>query len=98
MCEPAKLVTRITFLFCCCVGIECPSPLEAPTNGQIFCSNGITLGSKCNFTCNPEYELVGDQSSECLEGENGDILWSKPVPFCKGECSLNLNRFGGLDS
>ena len=61
----------------------CPPGPGMPLNGNTFCSDENVLGSKCNFTCEPEFELLGSSGSDCIENANGEIVWSDPVPECK---------------
>ena len=68
-----------------CLEMFCPPGPGQPENGNTFCSNGNTLASRCNFTCNPGFNLEGAVYSDCFETNDGDILWRNPVPVCKSK-------------
>uniref|UniRef100_H2Y785 Sushi domain-containing protein n=1 Tax=Ciona savignyi TaxID=51511 RepID=H2Y785_CIOSA len=47
-------------------------------NGRISCSNGARYNSRCSFTCDIGYELVGSQSRSCMESSE----WSGITTSC----------------
>lgn len=62
-------------------------------NGSKYCSNGNNIGSYCNMTCAPGYQLIGSSSRTCLKTG----VWSGKMTSCvKGLlafCSLNFFFF-----
>ena len=60
----------------CIIG-EC-SPLDPPVFGDISCSHDNKVGSKCSFTCNTGYELLGDEVRLCEDSH----IWSGVMPRC----------------
>ena len=65
----------------------CPEGPGIPVNGNTLCSDGVKIGSSCDFTCNPGFILAGEMDSECVENESGMMVWSYPVPECQGACN-----------
>ncbi|XP_053201012.1 E-selectin-like [Panonychus citri] len=64
----------------------CRTNLKVPTNGLIIgeCSN--TVGSVCNFKCNPDYKLIGAAQVYCLGS-----VWSSKEPSCEKSSDTNKN-------
>lgn len=66
--------------------------------GSKYCSNGNNIGSYCNMTCAPGYQLIGSSSRTCLKTG----VWSGKMTSCvKGLlafCSLNFFFFHILNS
>lgn len=65
--------------------VICPT-LSAPANGSISLS-GVTVGDIANYSCNEEFELVGNATRVCLD----DGTWSGQDPVCnpsKCDCVL----------
>ncbi len=46
-------------------------------NGVVTTPSGTTFGEVATYTCNPEYELIGDGQRTC--GLGG---WSGAIPEC----------------
>nr|XP_039271172.1 sushi, von Willebrand factor type A, EGF and pentraxin domain-containing protein 1-like [Styela clava] len=61
-----------------CTKVQCP-PLEAPSNGEIFCTEAASYQSKCSFYCNEGYQLVGEAETICLH----DRSWTEKTPSCE---------------
>ncbi|KJE94762.1 hypothetical protein, variant [Capsaspora owczarzaki ATCC 30864] len=56
----------------------CPDSQSADAHGSVSCSNSRARGSTCTAQCNAGYQLVGDQTTTCLDS----AAWSKPRPAC----------------
>lgn len=50
----------------------------APLHGRISCSNRDKHNSKCSYSCDSGYELIGSDETDCQA--DGD--WSYPSPKC----------------
>lgn len=66
-----------------CIRIEsfCP-PLSQPSSGQVesrCTSTGIAIGTRCQFTCQAGYDLIGSAVLECVSPGQ----WSATVPICQ---------------
>ncbi|XP_078495092.1 complement receptor type 1 [Ciona intestinalis] len=68
----------------------CQPPYDSLQNGQVSCTNQNAINSRCSFTCNPEYELVGEAILTCNDDSDGDAngQWSSDAPSCRRiQCS-----------
>uniref|UniRef100_A0A8U8CDQ6 Sushi repeat-containing protein SRPX2 n=1 Tax=Geospiza parvula TaxID=87175 RepID=A0A8U8CDQ6_GEOPR len=52
--------------------------LPAVLRGSYVCSAGVQMDSRCDYTCQPGYQLEGDRSRICME----DGRWSGSEPVC----------------
>ena len=50
----------------------------APLHGRISCSNRDKYNSKCSYSCDSGYELIGSDETDC----QADGHWSYPSPKC----------------
>ena len=68
------------------LAVRC-SPQVPPKNGFVNCSGNINLTAVCSFDCAHGYELVGNQSIECIDNFNNesDGIWTGEPPTCKGK-------------
>uniref|UniRef100_H2ZPN8 Sushi domain-containing protein n=1 Tax=Ciona savignyi TaxID=51511 RepID=H2ZPN8_CIOSA len=66
-----------------CLRKSCPAQLLDPMNGQTICTDAIFLGSECEFTCHDNHMRVGPLYSNCIELEDGSVVWDRPVPKCE---------------
>lgn len=57
--------------------------LPAVLRGSYVCSAGVQMDSRCDYTCQPGYQLEGDRSRICME----DGRWSGTEPICVGKFS-----------
>ena len=57
--------------------VRCPN-LPNPSNGRVN-QRGDRPGDRATYTCNRDYELVGESTRTCQN--NGD--WSGDAPTCK---------------
>ena len=55
----------------------CPD-LTAPENGRVTV-NGCRTGDRAEYSCDEGYELVGDQTRECMSNSQ----WSGQTPSCQ---------------
>ncbi|XP_064386331.1 sushi, von Willebrand factor type A, EGF and pentraxin domain-containing protein 1-like isoform X3 [Halichondria panicea] len=62
-----------------CELINCGS-LDAPSNGAVDTSSGITYLRRANYTCNPGYTLTGGEGTRTCQA-NG--MWSSSQPACE---------------
>nr|XP_018667880.1 sushi, von Willebrand factor type A, EGF and pentraxin domain-containing protein 1-like isoform X2 [Ciona intestinalis] len=62
-----------------CSVVSC-SPMTAPENGHVRCSNQHSYDSSCRFLCNEGYKLIGSSERSCLV----DSSWSG----IQGSCVL----------
>nr|XP_002129893.1 P-selectin-like isoform X1 [Ciona intestinalis]XP_026692609.1 P-selectin-like isoform X2 [Ciona intestinalis] len=61
----------------------CPGGLMDPLNGGTVCSDGIFLGSQCEFVCDEYHMRVGALYSTCVELDDGSVEWDQPTPRCR---------------
>ena len=73
------LTLPIVFFHITGVVIACP-PLVAPANGAVT-QSGALPGATATYTCNPAYQLVGNDTRVCAP--NG--MWTSSVPVCDRE-------------
>ncbi|XP_048840621.1 sushi repeat-containing protein SRPX2-like [Brienomyrus brachyistius] len=73
-CLPSRRWSRLAY----CRQIRC-HVLPAIYYGTFSCSDGVFVDSRCDYTCNPGYEIDGDRSRTCLE----DGKWSSTEPSCQ---------------
>nr|XP_026693505.1 sushi, von Willebrand factor type A, EGF and pentraxin domain-containing protein 1 isoform X1 [Ciona intestinalis] len=68
-----------------CQAITCSPQHTDPTNGNVNCINGNSLGSDCFFSCVDGYRMSGAPISTCTDDGNGDTngVWSSPAPTCE---------------
>ncbi|KAF5890762.1 P-selectin-like isoform X2, partial [Clarias magur] len=59
-----------------CTAIRCPT-LDVPENGTMNCS-GESYGSKCVFSCNAGFRLLGESELTCTK----TVQWSQKTPSC----------------
>ena len=57
--------------------------LSHPPNGDVFFT-GITIGSKAYYDCNVGYNLVGNDTRDCVESGMGMGMWTDMEPQCIG--------------
>nr|XP_039262624.1 P-selectin-like isoform X1 [Styela clava] len=60
-----------------CQKIVCP-PRTSVDNGIISCTDEFFYESECTVACEVFYDIVGDESSECMESGS----WSVDLPIC----------------
>ena len=71
--------------------VDCDS-LTDPANGRVDPTPGTTLGHTAIYSCNADYNLVGDSTRTCQRiGQ-----WSGSAPACQGIYVINLASFPGL--
>ncbi|KAM9186682.1 P-selectin-like isoform 10-T10 [Mergus octosetaceus] len=64
-----------------CKAITCPM-LRAPEHGEMNCSHlheNFSFNSTCAFSCQPGFELIGPETSECTAMGT----WTGDAPWCK---------------
>ena len=61
------------------------SELSSPTNGQVTWT-GLTSGSTATYTCNSDYQLIGEQNRTCLSTG----MWSGQEPTCESMYSHSI--------
>ena len=63
------------------------SPRNAPQHGFINCSGYMNVNAVCTFDCVFGYELVGNQSIQCIDDFDGDTegKWIGKTPTCIGK-------------
>nr|CAB3265952.1 E-selectin [Phallusia mammillata] len=68
-----------------CEAITCLPIHVAPANGEVVCTNSNFFASVCEFTCEPEYFMIGDDVSVCGRAPSGGIfgIWSNRAPVCQ---------------
>lgn len=54
--------------------------LEAPENGYLIKNVSGHYGDRIQFACHKGYEMIGSDSSRCLDSGS----WDKPAPKCTG--------------
>lgn len=61
--------------------LTCEQP-PWPNNGYVQCQSGeVLLGNTCSFRCQEGYELNGNKTITCVEGNKYDT--SPPTCSCK---------------
>ena len=60
--------------------------LTNPANGQVSHTAGTTFGQKATYTCNTDYNLVGDSTRTC----QATGAWSGSAPTCHRMLLLNV--------
>ena len=81
-CECMLLLNNMPFkyvhnVFLLSTVVDC-NTLSDPANGQVSTS-GTTFGEKATYSCNPGYNLVGDNTRTCQATGN----WSGSEPTCE---------------
>ena len=64
--------------------VTCPS-LSDPVNGSVSCTNGNASGSKCTYSCDDGYSLVGESELTCNDDKDLDSdvgEWNAVSPVC----------------
>ena len=57
--------------------VDCP-PLHNIPNGTVSANDGLSTGKTANYSCESEFDLLGNRTRTCLE--NGQ--WSGQAPSC----------------
>jgi len=57
--------------------VDCHA-LANPVNGQVSHTAGTTFGQKATYSCNTDYDLVGDSTRTC----QATGVWSGSEPTC----------------
>uniref|UniRef100_A0A8C5QR88 E-selectin n=1 Tax=Leptobrachium leishanense TaxID=445787 RepID=A0A8C5QR88_9ANUR len=72
-----------------CQAVVCPVP-SIPEQGSMKCDDeftGLQYNSKCTFTCNEGFTLIGSESIQCTSFGH----WSSDAPICEAlECEVLL--------
>jgi len=68
-----------------CTAVSC-TPLTDPLNGAVTVVS-ITFNSQANYTCNPEFVLVGDSSRTC----QANATWTGEQPICSGTPGMGIS-------
>uniref|UniRef100_H2YY60 Sushi domain-containing protein n=1 Tax=Ciona savignyi TaxID=51511 RepID=H2YY60_CIOSA len=61
---------------------DCSPPHSAPLHGSVSCSDGVQVGSQCEFGCDFGYATVGSSLSSCDALNGSEPAWSHPAPVC----------------
>ena len=72
-------VTQILHDFTSLTVVNCGN-LTAPANGIVNHTAGTTFGQTATYSCNTDYNLVGDRARTCQATGN----WSGNAPTCEG--------------
>ena len=62
------------------IATECPTPVKEPHMKTICTAVSLIIGSKCTYSCDPGYTLIGASEREC----RSDGYWSHTNPHCQG--------------
>ena len=73
-----KLDQHLHIAFLLSTVVDCGA-LTDPANGQVSHPDGTTFGETATYSCNPDYNLVGDSTRTCEA--TGD--WSGSEPTCQ---------------
>ncbi|XP_076808931.1 P-selectin-like isoform X2 [Clavelina lepadiformis] len=65
-----------------CEEIKCAPVQVDPANGRAICSDNERLGSRCDFSCDPNYAPIGNVSTLCVDN-NGVGVWLQTPPVCQ---------------
>ena len=60
-------------------------------NGRTRCDRFNLVGSQCQFTCDPGYDIIGSTSAVCTQSTERNAIWTAPTPACEG--GENTQRF-----
>ena len=63
------------------------STLNDPANGQVSHTAGTTFGQTATYSCNTDYNLLGDNTRTC----QATGMWSGSKPTCR--CMLLFSSF-----
>nr|XP_039253479.1 sushi, von Willebrand factor type A, EGF and pentraxin domain-containing protein 1-like [Styela clava] len=68
-----------------CGLLKCQPQSASPTNGDVTCSDGNNGRSKCEYSCQPGFAVVGSPSRTCEDDGDGDEIgeWSAREPSCQ---------------
>jgi len=80
-----------------CTKRSCNIKHESILHGKVSCTDNERYQSVCTFTCDSEYELIGNDATVCLSNIGNDTLtWSTPSPTCKeiDQCVANPDICG----
>ena len=58
--------------------------LSNPVNGQVIFSQERFVGSVATYSCDAEFELVGNETRTCQSGS----AWSGTEPSCQRELTV----------
>ena len=71
-------LNSIKYVFLFSTVVDCGA-LTDPANGQVSHPDGTTFGQTATYSCNPDYNLVGNSTRTCEA--TGD--WSGSEPTCQ---------------
>ena len=71
-------LNSIKYVFLFSTVVDCGA-LTDPANGQVSHPDGTTFGQTATYSCNPDYNLMGDSTRTCEA--TGD--WSGSEPTCQ---------------
>ena len=72
-------VTQILHDFTSLTAVDCGN-LTDPANGIVNHTAGTTFGQTATYSCDTDYNLVGDRARTCQATGN----WSGNAPTCEG--------------
>ncbi|KAG9329391.1 hypothetical protein JZ751_025482 [Albula glossodonta] len=93
MADLAKCLSFLCSLVCGVLEVRC-RVLPLTLHGTYTCTNGVMADSRCDFTCDPGYQLEGVRSRTCMPGGR----WNGIEPTCadrdppKIKCPLSRVR------
>ena len=63
--------------------VTCPNPL-APANRGVTIT-GSNIGATATYTCDPGFELDGDDTATCTDNGDGTASFQPDTPVCQGK-------------
>ena len=75
-----------------CSVVTCPDPPGIANGMRTFTGN--LVGDTATYTCNSDFELIGNPTTACTEdaGGNSASFPTVPPPMCRREYFLNITR------
>ena len=67
----------------------CPDPADI-VNGMVTLT-GNSVGDTATYTCNLDFELIGNASATCTQVDVNSSAFSPAAPVCRRECSVIMN-------
>ena len=72
-----------TLLFHFCSAALCTEPLDI--NYAMVTVSGTSIGDNAIYTCNPGFELIGDEITVCTEVDANSAVYIPEQPSCRRE-------------
>ena len=81
---------KIVFTIMSCSTALCPDPAHI-VNGMVTFT-GNSVGDTATYTCNLDFELIGNASVMCTQVDVNSAAFSPAAPVCTRECCVNITN------